>query len=240
MKHRDGEDGVVGEVNLEVLRIRLRHVRHRLPRDLVRDVRHGGSRPSHRRLPSTNCVPDRGPNEFRGHEPERPGGEDRESPVRVQPEVRFRPVQRRNAGGRHVRERARSSTFDSHASQCRDGDLPNERSSDGCRARGTVRDHADVFASSDWSQEWNGPSSAPSSARRHFQGTQRAIVLFTRCRRARVRVGDHLTSGSELAVERLEVNPTPRGRTRWTLGVVQDPSRVRAIWIRLGELARPA
>lgn len=39
VKQRDGKDGVVREVNLEASRIRLRHVRHRLPRDLVRDVR---------------------------------------------------------------------------------------------------------------------------------------------------------------------------------------------------------
>lgn len=39
VNRRDREDGVVGEVNLDALRVGLRHVRDRLPRDLLRDVR---------------------------------------------------------------------------------------------------------------------------------------------------------------------------------------------------------
>ena len=44
VKQLDGEDGVVGEVNLESSSVRLRDVGHRLPRDFVRDDRHVGAR----------------------------------------------------------------------------------------------------------------------------------------------------------------------------------------------------
>jgi hypothetical protein len=50
----DAEDGVVGEMNLESSSVRLRDVRHRLSRDLVRDVRHVSARPSHGNCPTSH------------------------------------------------------------------------------------------------------------------------------------------------------------------------------------------